>query len=249
MVESVGVIPARFASTRFPGKVLASLWGKPLIQHVYERVARCRVLDRVLVATDSDRVVEAVERFGGTAVRTAAAHPTGTDRVAEVAERIPADIYLNIQGDEPLVEPDDLERMVRAFDGRPGLQMVTLRIPLSDPDRIADPNVVKVVTDATGMALLFSRSPIPYRVAGGDPVDGLHQAHVGVYAYRRDSLLDLARRPPGRLEQAERLEQLRALELGIRILTLPATGHPRGIDTPEDLERLARHPPPPQESG
>ena len=177
-----------------------------------------------------------------------AEHPSGTDRVAEVAERIVAAVYLNIQADEPLGEPDDLERLVRAFDGRPELQMATLRMPLTDPERLADPNVVKVVTDATGMALLFSRSPIPYRAAGELPVDGLHHAHVGVYAYRRDTLLDLAGRPPGRLEQAERLEQLRALELGIRILTLPASGHPQGVDTPADLDRLARRPPPPQES-
>ncbi|MBI4161301.1 MAG: 3-deoxy-manno-octulosonate cytidylyltransferase [Acidobacteria bacterium] len=244
MLESIGVIPARYGSTRFPGKVLATLRGIPLIQHVYERTRRCRHLDRVVVATDDERVRAAVWGFGGEAEMTSSRHPTGTDRVAEIAARIPADLYLNVQGDEPLVEPDDLSRLVAAFRERPGLQMATLRAPLPEPARLRDPNVVKVVTDAEGMALLFSRSPIPYRVEpadaeGDEDSGGLHQMHVGVYAYRREVLLEIGRRPRGRLERAENLEQLRPLELGVRILTLPVAGRPPGgVDTPADLERL-----------
>lgn len=247
MVESIGVIPARFGSTRFPGKALAPLWGKPLVQHVYERVTRCRALERVIVATDDKRVQKAVESFGGTVQMTSSSHQTGTDRVAEIAKSVSAGLFVNIQGDELFVEPEDLARLVEALQSRPELEMATLRFPLSDPASLADPNVVKVVTDARDMALLFSRSPIPFHVEGKEPEDnspdrglpaGLHQIHVGVYAYRRQCLLEFSRQPRGRLEQAENLEQLRALELGIRILVLPATGRPRGINTPEDLAGL-----------
>lgn len=247
MVESIGVIPARFGSTRFPGKALALLWGKPLVQHVYERVARCKALERVIVATDDERVQKAVESFGGTVQMTSSSHQTGTDRVAEIAQTISADLFVNVQGDELFVEPGDLARLVEAMRNRPELEMATLRYPLSDPARLADPNVVKVVTDARDMALLFSRSPIPFHVEGREPEDdspdwslpvGLHQVHVGVYAYRRQCLLGFSRQPRGRLEQAENLEQLRALELGVGILVLPATGRPRGINTPEDLAGL-----------
>jgi 3-deoxy-manno-octulosonate cytidylyltransferase (CMP-KDO synthetase) len=247
MIESVGVIPVRYGSTRFPGKVLASLWGKPLIQHVYERAARCQEFDRVVVATDDERVVRSVEGFGGIAQLTSPDHETGTDRTAEIAARLPAEVFVNIQGDEPLVEPDDLSQLVRAFRDRPDLEMATLRFPLTETSHLQDPNIVKVVTDSGGMALLFSRSPIPFRRdtragKGPEASPDLHQVHVGVYAYRRDCLLRFARTPRSRLERAESLEQLRFLEHGVRILTLPASGWPHGVDTPEDLERLRLRP-------
>jgi 3-deoxy-manno-octulosonate cytidylyltransferase (CMP-KDO synthetase) len=225
------VIPARFASTRFPGKPLADLCGKSLIQRVWEGV-RGFEADRVLVATDDDRIADAVRRFGGEVVMTSGACASGTDRVAEAAKEIVAEIVINVQGDEPFVEPSSLQALAAAFRD-PEVEMATLSRSAT-PDELANPNVVKVVTDIRGDALYFSRQAIPFARNGTPPKVF---AHVGVYAYRASFLQDLSAMAPTPLEKAEALEQLRVLEHGHRIRVVPTGYTGFGIDTPEDLER------------
>jgi 3-deoxy-manno-octulosonate cytidylyltransferase (CMP-KDO synthetase) len=235
-VRALAVIPARWGSTRFPGKPLATLAGRPLIQHVVEAAVRSSAFERVVVATDDERIAEAVARFGGDVERTSAAHRSGTDRVAELAARLPAgspDVVVNVQGDEPLVDPESLRALVNAF-GDVEVAMATLVRPLKDAGERRSPHVVKVVTDARGDALYFSRADIPYQ---RDGARGAGLAHVGLYGYRRPTLLRLAQLPPGTLEQAESLEQLRALEHGIRIRCVRTEHRSFGVDTPEDLAR------------
>ena len=234
-MKTVCVIPARYASTRLPGKPLALLAGKPMIQHVYEQAVQARGVQEVLVATDDERIVKAVEVFGGQAILTSSAHPTGTDRLAEVARKhTDADIIINVQGDEPLVEPQVIEALAAAFVERPALQMATLCTPLL-PEEAAQDSVVKVVLDQKGYALYFSRSLIPF-----PRKPGLVQTykHLGLYGYRRDFLLEYAAMKPTPLEQTESLEQLRALEYGHKILVLPTEHASVGVDTPEDLKRV-----------
>lgn len=234
-MKTVCVIPARYASTRLPGKPLALLAGKPMIQHVYEQAVQARGIQEVLVATDDERILKAVEAFGGQAVLTSSTHPTGTDRLAEVArKRTDADIIINVQGDEPLVEPQVIETLAAAFAKGPDLQMATLCTPLL-PEEAAQNSVVKVVMDQNGYALYFSRSLIPF-----PRKSGLVQAykHLGLYGYRRDFLLEYAAMEPTPLEQTESLEQLRALEYGHKILVLPTEHVSVGVDTPEDLKRV-----------
>lgn len=237
------VIPARYASTRFPGKALAPLNGKPLIQHVYERSQGARLADSVVVATDDERILKAVEAFGGRAVMTSPAHPTGTDRVAEVAARSEYDIIVNVQGDEPLIRPEIIDSAIRLLDDARA-SIGTLAKRTAKPREILDPNVVKVVTDAEGFALYFSRAPIPYDrnawqgLGAKSITKGAVYKHIGLYAYRREALLRLAALSPSRLEQTEKLEQLRALEHGMRIKVGITEYETTGVDTPEDLERL-----------
>lgn len=236
MPQSVlGVIPARYAARRFPGKLLADLGGKPVLQRVYEGAISCPRLDRVVVATDDDRIRAAVRAFGGDVALTSSAHVSGTDRVAEVAGRTPCEVIVNIQGDEPFVNPAVLEQVVDPLTGVGGPDMATLCKRIDHRGTFEDPNVVKVVTDDAGMALYFSRSPIPcpHREAVVRAWE-----HIGIYAYRRSFLLAFSRMPPGSLEQAEGLEQLRALERGHRIAVVETRDHVGvSIDTPEDLER------------
>jgi 3-deoxy-manno-octulosonate cytidylyltransferase (CMP-KDO synthetase) len=239
MSSVVGIIPARFASTRFPGKPLADLAGKPMIQHVYERACRAQSLVEVLVATDDPRIFDAVQQFGGDAVMTGADHPTGTDRLAEVARRLTGiDIIVNIQGDEPLIAPEAIDAVVAPLLADPSIPMGSVMSPLPDAERAADANIVKVVTDLQGFARYFSRSPIPYpRDAQAGP--GPWKKHIGLYAYRRDFLLQLTQLAPTPLEQLEKLEQLRVLEHGYRIKMVERAGDASiGVDTPEDLERV-----------
>jgi 3-deoxy-manno-octulosonate cytidylyltransferase (CMP-KDO synthetase) len=243
----VAIIPARLASTRLPGKPLADIHGKPMVQHVYERTRRARGIDRVLVATDDARIADAVAAFGGEAMMTSDRHATGTDRLAEAAGRLPdAHLVVNVQGDEPLLDPSWIGAAVAPLAADASLEMGTLSLPLATLDEMLSPHVVKVVCDARGDALYFSRSPIPH-VRGGGLEDGaaaaarqgLARRHVGLYVYRRDVLLRLATLPPSPLEQAESLEQLRALHHGIRIRVAGVTGEaPPAVDTPEDLERV-----------
>jgi 3-deoxy-D-manno-octulosonate cytidylyltransferase len=225
------VIPARFASTRLPGKPLADLAGKPLIQRVYERAVQVPRAS-VTVATDDARIAEAVRRFGGNVAMTSADCASGTDRVAEVARTLDIDVVLNIQGDEPFVEVGSLEALIAAFDDT-SVEMATLARHTTEGE-LANPNVVKVVLDRQGNALYFSRLPVPFVRNGSQPATW---AHVGVYAYRRAFLLEVASLPPTPLEKAEALEQLRVLEHGHRIRVIPTTYTGFGIDTPEDLER------------
>lgn len=227
------VIPARFASTRLPGKPLKDIQGLPMIVRVYERARQARRLLDTVVATDDERIKAALEAAGGKAVMTRADHPTGTDRLAEVAEKYPdVDIILNVQGDEPLIDPALIDELAAAFDGEPELAMATVATPIEDEAERDNPNNVKVVLDKRGYALYFSRSRIPYPRKAGAPV----YKHIGIYAYRRDFLLAYARLAPTPLEESESLEQLRALENGCRIKVITTNRKFVGVDTEEDLK-------------
>ncbi len=238
----IGIIPARFASTRLPGKPLISDTGKPLIRHVVEAARRATRLDRIIVATDDRRIADAVTDFGGEAVMTRADHPTGTDRVAEVVRAIPeATLIVNLQGDEPEISGDALDRVVALLEADPEAPMATLATPIRDEVVFRDPSCVKVVRSARDRALYFSRSPIPHGRdgpvdLGADPARAL--LHLGLYAYRRDFLLELATMPPSPLEEIEKLEQLRVLEAGFPIALGIVGERSIGIDTPEDYRRF-----------
>jgi 3-deoxy-manno-octulosonate cytidylyltransferase (CMP-KDO synthetase) len=209
-----------------------------MIELVYRRAAAARSVSAVIVATDDERILRAVEAFGGAARMTSADHASGTDRLAEVAAGLEYDVIVNVQGDEPLIEPEMIDEAVSPFAAEPSLMMSTLRRRIDDPAELRNPNVTKVVVDAAGYALYFSRAPIPY-VRDGSPAAPAWR-HVGLYAYRRECLLRLATLPPTALERSEALEQLRALEHGIRIKTLETAFDSIGVDTPDDLERARR---------
>ncbi|WP_297570861.1 3-deoxy-manno-octulosonate cytidylyltransferase [uncultured Anaerovibrio sp.] len=232
-MNTLCVIPARFASTRLPGKPLADIAGKPMIVRVYQQASKARRLTGVIAAVDDERVYEAVVSNGGRAMMTAKDHPTGTDRLAEVAAAHPeAELIINVQGDEPMIEPAIIDELAAAFDDDPDLQMATVKSPMESQADINNPNNVKVVTDKNGYALYFSRSPLPYfRENTGMTV----YKHIGIYAYKRDFLLEYAKMMPTQLEQTESLEQLRALENGYKIKVIETDYHFVGVDTPEDL--------------
>jgi 3-deoxy-manno-octulosonate cytidylyltransferase (CMP-KDO synthetase) len=237
-LQIVAVIPARFASTRFPGKPLADIDGRPMIEHVYRRAAASGAVSRVIVATDDLRIARTVAGFGGHVRLTRADHLTGTDRLAEVAAALDCDVIVNVQGDEPLLDPRAITEAVAPF-ADPSISMTTLYRRIDTPAELSDPNIVKVVVDRAGFALYFSRSPIPHL---RDPRGGwppLYR-HVGLYAYRRSALMVLASLEPTPLERAESLEQLRALEHGIRIKTVETAYDSIGVDTPQDLEQVRR---------
>ena len=234
----VCIIPSRYASTRLPGKPLIDIAGKPMIQHVVERVRQARRSSRIIVATDDERIAEAVRSFGGEARMTSSDHPTGTDRLAEVAATLPEmDLILNIQGDEPLIPPQAIDELVAAFDDCPDLPMATLMTPMTE-EETNNPAAVKVVVSLDGHALYFSRSLIPYPRNRGP--EWRCFKHIGVYAYRRDFLLRFAALPPSPLEVTESLEQLRALENGYRIRVIQTPFRSIGVDTPADLEEVRR---------
>ena len=227
------VIPARYASTRLPGKPLALIAGKTMIERVYEQASLARMPQEVLVATDDTRVEEAVKQFGGKAMMTSPDHPSGTDRLAEVALSYPkVDVIVNVQGDEPMIPPELIDDLAKAFEEDKQLEMATVKTPMQKED-YDNPNAVKVVTDLNGYALYFSRSLMPYPRKKTE--DFKVYKHVGVYAYKRDFLLKYAALPPTPLEQVESLEQLRALENGAKIKVLASDFQGIGIDTAEDL--------------
>lgn len=235
-------IPARYDSTRFPGKPLASIAGKPMIRHVYECACSCREIGEVFVATDDERILREVRNFGGRAVMTAQEHHSGSDRIAEAAMAVGLkddDLILNIQGDQPLFKPSAVEDLVRPFKGDDAaVAMSTLKYRIRDRGEITDPNIVKVVTDGNEWALFFSRSPIPYyRDAVPDPV---FFKHLGFYAYRLGFLKAFMRIQPGKLETAEKLEMLRALENGYRIKVVETFHDSIEVDTPHDIEKVER---------
>ncbi|TKB68092.1 MAG: 3-deoxy-manno-octulosonate cytidylyltransferase [Nitrospira sp.] len=234
------VIPARYGSSRFPGKPLVMLGRKPMIQHVYEHVAACRAVTEVLVATDDERIKRAVEAFGGHVAMVAGDYRTGTDRVAGVARMFERDYYVNLQGDEIPLQPDLLTDLIEPCV-ESGVGMGTLKRAIDSTEDVHNPSVVKVVTDQLGNALYFSRAPIPLvrDDAGRRAVEGLHYIHLGLYMYRRDTLLKLASLPTGRLEDAEKLEQLRALAHGIPIRVWETKHASLRVDTPEDVESAA----------
>jgi len=241
-MQIVGIVPARYASTRFPGKPLALIGGKPMIQHVAERASRASRLSRLLVATDDPRILEAVKAFGGEALLTREDHPTGTDRLAEAATLLNLaddDIVVNIQGDEPLVEASMIDALIEALLSPPQCPMATLAFPSTSTEDYRSPHAVKVVVDTFGRALYFSRSPLPFhrdREAETPPF----LKHLGFYAYRHRFLQSFTQLPPGRLEAVEKLEQLRALEHGHAIRVALSPRDTLGVDTPEDLDRLLR---------
>jgi 3-deoxy-manno-octulosonate cytidylyltransferase (CMP-KDO synthetase) len=234
------VIPARYGSSRFPGKPLVMLGRKPMIQHVYEQAAACRVVTDVLVATDDERIKQTVEGFGGRAMMVAGDYRTGTDRVAGVARMFSGDYFLDLQGDEIPLQPDLLTDLIEPFI-ESGAGMGTLKRTIDSTEDVHNPSVVKVVTDQLGNALYFSRAPIPLvrDDASRQAVGGLHYIHLGLYMYRRDTLLKLTSLPTGRLEDAEKLEQLRALEHGIPIRVWETKHASLRVDTPEDVESVA----------
>jgi 3-deoxy-manno-octulosonate cytidylyltransferase (CMP-KDO synthetase) len=238
--EILAVIPARFDSQRFPGKVIAELAGKPLVVHTYERTMQANCISKAVVATDDLRVLEALEPYTIPVVMTSADHPSGTDRIAEVARNTTADIIVNVQGDEPMLDPATIDRAVDAMLADPKLDMATAKHAITNPNDIRDPNVVKVVCDKNGMALYFSRSPIPHTrdVDERPPESPLYWQHIGLYVFRRSFLLDYAAMRPTPLEQTEKLEQLRALENGHRIAVVETEFKSIGVDTPGDLERV-----------
>jgi len=240
MALPVAIIPARYASTRFPGKALALLAGRPMIWHVAERTRRVRGLGRVIVATDDERIRDAVRSPDIEVVMTRADHPTGTDRLAEVAHALDAAVVVNVQGDLPLLDPRMVERLAARMLDEPDLPMGTLATPIHDAEEWRSPHCVKVACDLRGRSLYFSRSPVPHdRDASRRSDQPFGLRHIGMYAYRRDVLLRLAALAPSPLEERERLEQLRALEHGIAIgvVEWTATEPLIEVDTPEDLER------------
>jgi len=243
----VAIIPARFGSTRLPGKPLSQINGKPMVQHVWERARIAQAVERVLVATDDERVAQVVRAFGGEVVMTSRTHATGTDRLAEAVAGTDADIVVNVQGDEPMLDPSFIDGAVAPLREEDDLPMSTVSLPLTDLEEMLSSAVVKVVTDARGHALYFSRSPIPFvrdavdlRAAAAQAVSRrLARKHLGLYAYRREALLRFASLPPAPLEQAESLEQLRALHHGMKIRVVPMEGQSGvAVDTPQDLERV-----------
>lgn len=252
MLRALGVIPARYASTRFPGKPLAPLGNGTLMSAVWSAARAAKRLDRVVVATEDERILDACGALGAEAMLTSAEHVSGSDRVAEVVRRVGShfDVVVNIQGDEPFVTPTTLDRLVAAFDSRPDLHMATTAEPLEDVEELFDPGCVKVVTTERGEALYFSRAPIPY-YRGTPPIaadfrgalasrpGGLagYLKHQGLYAYRRETLLALTQLPPSPLELDEGLEQLRALQAGLGILVLPSDFRSIAVDTRADLAK------------
>jgi len=235
----VAVIPARYASTRLPGKPLADLDGRPMIEHVYRRVAASKILSDVIVATDDLRIATRVHDFGGKVRLTKATHETGTDRLAEVAASLDCDVVVNVQGDEPLIDPLAVDELVAPFASDPTVQMTTLFRRIHHPSELADPNIAKVVIDRAGFAMYFSRAPIPHL---RDPRGGWPPMyrHVGLYGYRRRTLLVLASLEPTPLERAESLEQLRALEHGIRIKAVETRHESFEVNTQADLDQVRR---------
>lgn len=242
----IAVIPARYGSTRFPGKSLALIQNKPMIQWVYERTKRSRLVDRVLVATDDDRIMRAVAAFGGEAVMTSPDHPTGTDRIAEVARGLDCGMIVNVQGDEPLIEPAMIDEAIGPLVNDTAIPMGTVCRQIDSAEEAFDPNVVKVVLDERGFALLFSRAPIPWdrdAWAGKRSLDELTLTtplykHIGLYVYRREFLLRYAGLPQTRLETVEKLEQLRALGHGYRIRAVITQYESFGVDIPGDLSKI-----------
>jgi 3-deoxy-manno-octulosonate cytidylyltransferase (CMP-KDO synthetase) len=235
----VAVIPARYASTRLPGKPLVSIAGKPMIERVWERARQASRVSQVIVATDDERIAKAVKSFGGEAVLTRADHRSGTERVAEVAVAHPdAEILVNVQGDMPLIDPAAIDAGIEAVRDEEDVTVGTLAVPISNPAEIMDPNVVKTVLDFDGNALYFSRAPIPWVRDRQAPVHAKHLKHVGLYVFRREALLEFATFPQGDLERIEQLEQLRWLENGYRIRVVETEHKTVEVDTPEDVKRV-----------
>ncbi len=247
LMSAIVLIPARYSSTRFPGKPLALLQGMPVIEHVYKNSLNSRLSDDAIVATDNEEIYDKVLSFGGKAIMTSEGHASGTDRIAEAAASLDYDIIVNVQGDEPLIKPDMIDAAISVLED-PEASIGTLAKKVANRREIFDPNVVKVVFNEKGFAFYFSRAPIPYyrdlfNADGqlGADVSGLFIfKHIGIYSYRRDVLQEITRIKPSRLETIEKLEQLRALENGYKIKVKETFSETLGVDTPEDLERIEK---------
>lgn len=240
-MDVIAVIPARYSSTRFPGKLLAKETGKYLLQHVYERVVASSSLDEVIIAVDDERIGQACDEFGAKWQMTEATHESGTDRIAEVVGGLDAQIIVNVQGDEPEIDPGHIDQLVQTLRQDSWADMATLSSPFLPNEDIHNPNVVKVVVNSHKHALYFSRWPIPYHRDEGEPVaNGLYQKHIGLYAYRKAALLRFSQCQPTPLEQSERLEQLRALENQMVIAVAEVQHHGSGIDTPEQYAEFVK---------
>lgn len=237
-MKAVAIIPARLQAKRLPGKVLININGRPMVQHVYERAMAASSISEVIVACDDPQIAEAVQAFGGAARITSPDHASGTDRIAEVARDLDADIVVNVQGDEPMLDPRDIDLAVEGLIEDEGWSMSTLITPITLPEDLDDPACVKAVVDPRGRALYFSRSRIPYCRDIRPMVDHPVYKHVGLYAFRRPFLLEYATWPPTPLQIAEGLEQLRVLENGYAIRCVPTPRHSIGVDTEADLERV-----------
>lgn len=233
-MKKIAVIPARFAATRFPGKLMQKIGDKTIISMVYENVRATGLFDDVLVATDNDTIVDEIKSIGGSVIKSIQEHPSGSDRIAEAIINMDIDVVVNVQGDEPFVNRAPLEKLIRVFDDA-SVEVASVMQKLGTDEDINNPNVVKVVCDKNNNALYFSRSPIPYKrnLQSSLPI----YKHIGVYAYRKDTLLSFTKWPMGVLEQTEMLEQLRYLENGVKIKMVETTSTSIGIDTPEDLEK------------
>ena len=242
----IAIIPARYGSTRLDGKPLLDIGGKPMVQWVYERAKKAKLIRDVMVATDDKRVMSAVERFGGKAVMTSSSHRSGTDRIAEAAGSLNADVIVNVQGDEPLIEPEMIDEAIKPLLAESSLLISTLKTRIANEEELKDPNVVKVVTDREGFAIYFSRLPIPYVRESSEfgvrssELKATYYKHIGLYVYRKDFLLKFAKMKPTPLEDAEKLEQLRVLENGYKIKVVQTKYNSVGVDTQEDLEKVRK---------
>lgn len=239
-MKIIGIIPARWGSTRFEGKVLAKIADKPMIQHVYERVRQAKLLDGVLIACDDERILKAAQKFGARAVLTAANHLSGTDRIAEAAKNISCGLVINIQGDEPLIKACVIDELAAVMREEKAAPMGTLIKKIENSGEIENPNVVKVIIDQHKYALYFSRSVIPHPRDQGNYTGRTYYKHLGIYAYRKDFLLNYKNLPKSNLEEIEKLEQLRVLEAGYKIRTVLTDVETIGVDTPEDLQRVEK---------
>src|SRR6516165_1727851 len=238
--EVVLVIPSRFGSTRLPGKPLVTLAGKPMVQHVYERAKRAQTVHKVLVATDDQRIMDVVKGFGGEARMTRTDHRTGTERIAEVAAREEGDVFVNVQGDEPLLDPLAVDTVIASLLEEPAAAIGTVATPIKTPADIMDPNVVKTVLDFDGNALYFSRAPIPWVRDTASKIQVRHLKHLGLYVFRREALLEYPTLPQGELERIEQLEQLRWLENGWKMRVAEVAHDAVSVDVPEDVARVEK---------
>jgi len=239
-MDVVGVIPARWGSSRFEGKVIADILGKSMLQHVWERAQGALLLDDIIVACDDERIASVASGFGAKVVMTSKDHPSGTDRIAEVINPLDVKVVVNIQADEPLIYSSMIDEVVRPLLNDSSLSVATLIKKINDPIEIADPNVVKVVIDQNNFALYFSRSIIPHRAVNSEIEQPVYYKHIGLYAYTKDFLFIYRKLPPSVLEKIEKLEQLRILEDGFKIKTTETNFDTIGVDTPEDLEKVKR---------
>jgi 3-deoxy-manno-octulosonate cytidylyltransferase (CMP-KDO synthetase) len=240
-MDVIGVIPARYSSTRFEGKVLADILGKPMLQHVWERAKQARLLDDLIIACDDERVASAAKEFGAKAVLTVKGHASGTERICEAVNPIDVKIVINIQADEPLVHPMMIDALAQSLLDEPRLTMATIIKKIENMRELSDPNIVKVVADKNNFALYFSRAPIPYHAQNSQVAAEVYYKHIGLYGYTKDFLFIYKNIPVSRLEETERLEQLRVLEEGYRIKVIETKYDTIGVDTPQDLEKVKRY--------